>query len=104
MCLAAGDCLQGWAAKLLLARWISLLCTEFLHLTVYILPSCLLKPASEGIIVYPCAFYAQVNHFLQVIKRTPYLLNALCGHMRINLSRPAALVTEQLLNIPQVSP
>jgi hypothetical protein len=30
MCMAAGECLQGWAAKLLLVRWQSWYCTEFL--------------------------------------------------------------------------
>jgi len=33
MGLVAGECLQGWAAKLLLVRWLSWYCTEFLHLT-----------------------------------------------------------------------
>jgi hypothetical protein len=33
------------------------------------------EPAATGIIVHFGAFYPQGNHFPQVIKRTPYLLN-----------------------------
>ena len=39
----------------------------------------------------------------QVIKRTPYLLNALNRYMSVNLSGTAALMSQQSLNIPEIS-
>lgn len=50
-----------------------------------------------------CALYKCIINS-KIIKRTPYLLYARCRNMSIDLSRPAAGMTKQFLDIPYASP
>jgi len=56
-----------------------------------------------GVIEHLSVFYFQNNLFLQIIKRTPDLLNALSRYMGVYLRRLTALVTKKLLNISEIS-